>query len=329
MLGTGLLGWLRLTPLGEVHWTGAGDLLQWLAWIAPGYALGAGLLQARSRSVLAYAGVALNGLWLAMLSTVLTHPQAWHGMPQGIRATVLQSGLALAALLVLDRRMSRNVPNALRHLPSSLMWIAALLLVTAPMGIRGSMAGADDMAALQVSWVTVSLAFLVVRALLSITPAIDSPCEENTVLPPRVPGVPTLRVAEVLVATALLTTVYNLFGLSAAELWLILLTVPIAYLAAWLTVERLVPLLPALPPGVLLVPLGKGLAATLGRARSLADTYLPLWRDSTRALLRRLRSGADWRRSVGQFESDLNRWPVVLMALLLLGLTVAWLGTRQ
>ena len=52
MLGAGLLGWLRLLPLGEIQWTGAGGLLQWLAWVSLGYAVSVGLMQAYGRHAL-------------------------------------------------------------------------------------------------------------------------------------------------------------------------------------------------------------------------------------------------------------------------------------
>ena len=38
MFAAGLLGWLRLLPLGELHWSAAGSMLQWLAWVTLGYA---------------------------------------------------------------------------------------------------------------------------------------------------------------------------------------------------------------------------------------------------------------------------------------------------
>ena len=131
LLGAGLLGWLRLLPLGEIHWSGAGAVLQWLAWVTLGYAVVVGLLQAHFRSVLAYAAIALTGLWVAMLGSALLYPQAWNGMAEAVHAGVLQSGLALAALLLLDRRTGGSAPAGLRHLSPGVMWIAALLLVTA------------------------------------------------------------------------------------------------------------------------------------------------------------------------------------------------------
>jgi hypothetical protein len=211
------------------------------------------------------------------------------------------------------------------------MWLAALLLVTAPMGFAGFLSKVDGVAAMQVSWATVAIAFLAVRGLLLIAPAVHGSRDMNTSLyvmrqPPQVPTATTLPAAVGLTAAALLAAAYKLVGLSPTELWHPALMVSAAALAAWLSVERLVPRLPALPPGGLLVPIGNGLAAAFDHGRRLADTRLPLWRDTGLALVRRFWSGVDWRQIIGRFESRLNHWPTALVVLLLLGLITAGLG---
>lgn len=334
LFGAGLLGWLRLLPLGEIHWSAASAVLQWLAWITLGYAVFVGLLQTHFRSILAYAAIALGGLWMAVLGLALLYPQAWNGMAEAVHAAVLQSGFALAALLLLDRRMGGSGRAGLRRLSSGVMWIAALLLVTAPVGVSGFLATVDGVAAMQVAWATAAIPFLAVRGLLLIAPTLHGSHDMGTSLyvmrqPTQALTVTTLPVAGGLTAAALLTAVYNVVGLSSTELWFIAPAVSVAALAAWLSVERLVPHLPVLPPGDLLVPIGNGLAAALCHAHRLADTQLPLWRDTGLALVRRLCSGVDWRRISGRFESALNHWPTVLVVLLLLGLMMAWWGGNR
>ncbi len=294
-----------------------------------GYAVVVGLLQGHARSVLAYAAIALNGLWMALLGTALLYPQAWRGMADVVHAAVLQSGFALAALLLLERHMDGRVRAGWCRLIPGLMWIAALLLVTAPLGVAGFLASVDGAAARQVLWAAVAIAILAVRGLLPIEPAIHGPGDVSTSLPPQAPTATTLPAAGGLAAAALLAASYNLAWLSSAGLWHIAPVAAVAALAAWLGGKRLVPHLPVLPPGDLLVPIGNALAAALGRIRSWADTDLPLWRDTGRARLRRLCAGVDWRRIGGRFESALSRWPTALSAFLLLGLMAAWLGTHQ
>ena len=131
IFSAGLLGWLRLLPLGDIHdihWTGAGAVLQWLAWVTLGYAVFVGLLQAHFRSVLAYAAIALSGFWVATLGSALLYPQAWNGMAESTHAAVLQSGFALAALLLLDWRTGGCAPAWLRRISTGVMWLATLLI---------------------------------------------------------------------------------------------------------------------------------------------------------------------------------------------------------
>ena len=331
MFGAGLLGWLRLLPFGEIHWVGAGQPLQWLAWVALLYAVFVGLLQAHYRSILAYAAIALLGLWLAALGSALLYPQAWHGMAEATHAAILQSGFALAALLLLDPRTGGSVSAWLCHLSYGVMWLAALLFATAPMGVTGSLAKVDGMAAVQISWVAAAIAFLAIRSLLLTAPGSHSSRNISTSLyvtrQPAQSSVGTsLLAAGGLTAAALLAAVYNLIWLSPTKLWLTALMVSTAALAAWLSVERLVPRLPTLPPGDLLVPISNGLAAALGHGRRLADKRLPLWRDAGLALVRCLWSSMDWQKIIGRIESSLNHWPTALVILALLGLITAGLG---
>lgn len=334
LLGAGLLGWLRLLPFGEIYGSGAGAVLPWLAWVTLGYAVVAGLLQARFRSVLAYAAIALTGVWMAMLGSGLRHPQAWHGMAEALHAAVLQSGFALAALLLLDRRTGGSVSAGLRHLSRGLMWLAALLLAAAPVGVAGALAKMDGTAALQVSWATAALAFLAARSLLLTAPTIHGSRDMSISLyvvqqPTQAPTARTLLAAGGLTGAAVLAAAYNLVGPLPAELWYRALMVPVAVLAAWLSIALRVPRLPALPPGDLLVPISRGLALTLTLGRRLADEQLPCWRDAWLASLRRPWSKRDWWRIIERVESGLNHWPTVLVILALLGLITVGLGARE
>ena len=327
MLGAGLLGWLRLLPLGEIHWSGAGVVLQWLAWVTLGYAVFAGLLKVHPRAVLAYATIALTGLWVAILGAALLHPQAWSGMAEAAHAAILQSGFALAALLLLlDRRRAGNIPKWLHPLPYAVRWLAALQLATAPVVVTGFLAKGDDFAIVQMSWATAAIAFLVVRGLLLSPPSIhgsrDLRISSDVVQQPtQTPTV--LLAAGGLTGAGILTAAYNMVGLTPSEFWQPALMMLAASLAAWLSVKQSVPHLPDLP---LLVPISRGLAAALCHGRRLADRRLPLWRDAGLALVRRLWSRVDWRRIIGQFESRLNHWPTTLVILAALGLIMAALG---
>jgi len=327
MFGAGLLGWLRLLPFGEIHWSGAGTLMQWLGWVTLGYAVFAGLLQARFRSLLSYAAVCLTGLWLAMLGSVLQHPQTWNGVDDAVHAAVPQAGFAMTVLLLLDRGTDRNAAAWRRHLSRGLMWLAALLLVATPVGVTGSLAKAGDAAVVGMSSVAAVIAFLVVRGLLLIDPEVHGARDPGT--SPQTLSAATLSVAAGLTVAAVLAAADNLIGLVPSELGLIILMVSAAAFGAWLSVARFAHRLPDLPPGDLLVPIGSGLVTALGHARRLADTRLRQWRDSVSALVLHLRSAVDWRRIIGRSESALSHWPTAMAVLVLLGLIAATLSTSK
>ncbi len=331
MLGAGLLGWLRLLPIGDIHWSGAGVVLQWLAWVTLGYAVLAGLLKVHPRAVLACTAIALTGLWVAMLGSALFHPQSWSGMAEGAHAAILQSGFALAALLLLDRRAAGNIPKWLHPLPHAVKWLAALQLVTVPVAVTGFLGKDDGFATMQMSWATAAIAFLVVRGLLLSPPSIqgsrDMRISPDVVQQPtQAPTETALLAAGGLTAAGFLAAAYNLVGLSPSEFWQPALMMLTASLAAWLSVKQRVPHLPDLP---LLVPISKGLAAVLCHGRCLADRRLPLWRDAGLALVRRLWSRVDWWRIIGRIESSFNHWPTALVILVLLGLITAALGASE
>ena len=169
------------------------------------------------------------------------------------------------------------------------------------------------MAVWQMHGVTAVTAFLAVRGLLlasavshdahDLSPS-KTVVQQFTVTP--------LLVASGLTAAALLAALFSLVGRSSAELWVNILMMSVAALAAWLSIGRLALRLPALPPGDLLMPISDGLAAALGRGQRLGDRQLPVWRDAGLAWMRRLRSGMDWWRPFERFEFGLNRWRTVI-----------------
>lgn len=331
MLGAGLLGWLRLVPLGEVQWVAAGSALQWLAWITLGYAVIAGLLQTQFRSILAYVAVALSALWLVLLGAVLMSPQVWNALLEAMMAAILQTGMALTALLLLERRAAVGDPAGPRPLCLSLMWLAIWALAAAPISVMEVLRNVDGLATWPLQGVTVVTAFLTVRGLL-LPGAVSrnahelSPSMTAAQQPTQVYTGATLLVAGGLTVAALLAAAFSLVGQSFSEFWINTLVMSIAALVAWLSFERFALPLPTLPPGDLLVPISNGLSMAFERGRRLSNQQLPLLRDVGLARVRRLGSGANGWRLLAQIEVELNHWRTVMLVLVLLGLTLACCG---
>jgi formate hydrogenlyase subunit 3/multisubunit Na+/H+ antiporter MnhD subunit len=329
MLGGGLLGWLRLAPLGGVHWFAAGGAMLWLAWITLGYAMIVGVLQSQVRSMLAYVAVALSALWVALLGAALVDPQVWKAVAEATMPAMLQSGFALTVLLLLSGRAADDDTAASRRLGLGLKWLAVWLLAAVPVGVAAALGEFHCMTVWQLRGVTVVTAFLAARGLL-LQGAVSrnahelSPPMTAAQQPTQVSTGTTLLVAAGLTLAALLAAAFSLVGQSFSEFWINTLMMSIAALVAWLSFGRFALPLPTRPPDDLLVPISNGLSMAFDRGRRLGGRQLPLWRDAGLARVRRFRPDADWRRMLERVEFALNRWPTVLLTLLLLGLTLAW-----
>ncbi|NIV32463.1 MAG: hypothetical protein GWN58_24395, partial [Anaerolineae bacterium] len=135
ILGAGLLGWLRLLPLGEIYWPGAGSLLQWLAMTGAIYALAVGLLQTHLRSLLAYGVMALAALLLWVLGAVLEEPGLWSSVAADVHNMAAQAGFALALLFLHPLHLDTTTATWLRRGGTTLNWLGVLVLASSPLGL--------------------------------------------------------------------------------------------------------------------------------------------------------------------------------------------------
>ena len=329
MLGAGLLGGLRLLPFGEFDAPVAAEVLQWLAWVTLGYAWLVGLLQAHRRSILAYAAIALGGLWLAVLSAFLQQPWLWEGAADSLAIMLVQSGFALAALLLMATIVGDRYRPWYGKLISGLCWLAALLLAMAPMGIAGALT--DRAAAMPIHWAMAVIAFLAAASLVRRDSTVVVPDDRNgasgTASASRtdmhIPIIPVMATA--LTAAAALAAIYSLLGSSLSETAFAALIVLVSMLSAVVSAKFLIMHLPCLPPGDVLVAIRHGLAVLPHAGQRLTEMGLTRWPDTLRALLRRVWMALP-RNAVDEWESALNRWSTALVLVLLLGLLLAWLG---
>jgi len=329
MFGAGLLGWLRLLPLGQAQWVEAAQVLQFLAWATLLYAVVVGCLQMYSRAVLGYAAMALSGLWLALLGQVLGHPHAWPGLAEAGPAALLQSGFALAALLVVPQSRGSYARAGWRPLGRVVMWLAALLLAMTPLGFM--VAVVDDGTRLAMFAFVAGMALLTVRAVMLMT-ATSRRDPDGMVSGQRfahtASAIP-LWLACGLAGAALLIAAASLHGLSLAEWWRAALLTALAAGAAWWSVRRRPRWLPVLSAGDLLAPVSRGLAAALRLGRGLGHSRLPRWRDAALARLLGPCSRLDWRLLAGHWEAAISRWSTAVVLLVLLGLLAAGLSARS
>jgi formate hydrogenlyase subunit 3/multisubunit Na+/H+ antiporter MnhD subunit len=140
VLAAGLLPWLRLLPLGSVHWPAAAELLPWLALAGCGWAVVAGALQAAPRATVAYTLSGLASFWLGLLGLGLDAPVAPPPMAGLLPAALAVSALGTAALLLAGGAVHRHGGLA----GWGLALLAAMLVALAVLGAAvPAVAGGD------------------------------------------------------------------------------------------------------------------------------------------------------------------------------------------
>lgn len=139
ILTAGILVWVRMLPLGDAQWTGAGNLLCWLGAITVGYAVLAGGRGRGSLSFTPYAAMAMNGVWLAVMGIVLSYPQLRTGAEAAAWPAVLQAGWALTAWMLLEAQGRTGKPLWPERWSAQLTWLAVLLLAASPLNLTAAL----------------------------------------------------------------------------------------------------------------------------------------------------------------------------------------------
>lgn len=314
LFGAGLLGGLRLLPLGEFEAPIAAANLCWLGWLTLAYALLVGALQSHPRSILGYAALALGGLWVLLLSIFLDQPSLWQLSAKFLAAMVLQSGFAIAVLLLLATANDLRWQGALR-------WLAVLLLALAPVGVATFIP--DPMAAAPIYAAMAVIAFLAASSALRNTSAALEPGNQG--LPSAATQATVLWVALALTIAALAAAGQQLAGASLVEMASAAALVLLAMLLAMASAKFAIARLPSIPAGDVLYLILPGLAWARRASQHLLDTTVARWPGKAKALVAHLWTGVS-RIPLGQWEALLSRWPTALTLLILLGLLLVWMG---
>ncbi len=329
LVEAGVLGWLRLIPLGRVALPSLGLAVLVAGLFAAFYAVLVGLPQRESKLILAYSTVSQMGLVAVAIGVALIEPEAAPAASLAATVFVIHHGLSKAALFlavgVVHRRLGRAARIAvglavialgfsLAGAPASAGAVAKHALARA---VEEAPAGYAEPLAMLLSLSSAATTLLVLRLLARLHR--EAGCE-------REPASLALALPWALAAAAGLVGAWLLAWLRDPALaretlahpwsstWPVLLGLG-GYLAAILAARRRSWRLPGVPPGDVLVLFERALTALGTGARRLAarvDERLPRARvDELRArasaLLRRLLALED-------------RLGWTLAALLLLGL---------
>ncbi|HSO81425.1 proton-conducting transporter membrane subunit [Thiocapsa sp.] len=339
----GLLGWLRLLPLGEMTWTAEGVALHGWAFATAATALMMGFLWAGQRALAGGILMALTGQWLWALAAALQRPESGVAIAALLPMLALQSSLALAALVLLDDA-GRTRHRALRM---AMAWLAVVLVVLAPLPLfvvwiaAGPLFALDlvalDPVALELAWPSVAVALLLGRFIAGMTPHEGASSRSRS----RHPQSRMTLGAGLLVASAV-GAATGLLGYPPTGLWspiqadapdwsygsavavaVLVGAVSLGWLASLRARQRPAPGSVGWSP-TRVPALHERLRALRGQLRHILRSRLPGWRDAILDALAAAASSASACALVRRAEARLMRWESALAMLLLAGLAVGW-----
>jgi hypothetical protein len=334
VLAAGLSGWLNLLPLGEIEWPISGIVLQWLALATAAYALVASLLVPRPGALQGGILMALTAQWLCAVAVALQQPGLGMAIGDLIPMVGLQTGIGLAALVILlDAVKTRH-----RNLRLAMAWLAAVTVAVAPLPVLGAWRDAGTLAAEGLWLPSLAVAVLLGRLIAGIgTP--DAEVE-------RVPHqAHRLTLAFGLMLAALFAASTSLLGHSPTDLWswapgmqpgwsegspLPILILAVALVLGWGGARYLLRRSAPHPFmwSVDLASVREPVSLPRAHLRHLTRIRLPGWRDAV--VERLLGSGAwlEWQAFARRIEARLMRWESALVMLVLLGSAAAWVAAN-
>ncbi len=133
MIAAGLLGWLRVLPLGEVTLKGWGEILIIAGMASVYYAVFIGLLQNKAKTVLAYSSISKMGIMTMGVGLGFLAPQSWPLLLTAILVFALHHGLVKGGLFLgVGLAALTPVSKIQRQLLISGLLLLALSLAGAP-----------------------------------------------------------------------------------------------------------------------------------------------------------------------------------------------------
>ena len=131
MIKAGLLGWLRLLPIGEITLPEWGVVFLLFGLVAAFYGVAIGLTQRESKTLLAYSSISQMGIMIMAIGLGMLSPHAWSVILPTIAFYALHHGLSKGALF-----LGVGLTGSCHHLQRRWVWLGlslpALALAGAP-----------------------------------------------------------------------------------------------------------------------------------------------------------------------------------------------------
>ena len=340
MIVTGLVGWLRFLPVGELALPVWGGAFIVVGLVAAFYGAFVGLDQRDPKVVLAYSSVSQMGIMTVGVGTILLEPTVAVSVSLAIAFFALHHGLAKSSLFLgAGLAKTRLSADGRRSLLLGLA-VPSLALAGAPLtsGMLAKSALVASDAALPEGWTSllrvalpltsVATALLMVRflALVYRGPVDAGPGSDRA--PWMFWGV-SLALVVFLPWWLRPTDLARSTAQSAVEsLWPLAVALVLALVAIWVWRRAGRPVIPAIPEGDVVLPLERAFVTT-GHALFSGSQWVSAWRDRADQIAGTVRRRA-WAliQLTSHTEAWLNRWQVALALAMLLGVFVALLASR-
>ncbi len=340
MIKAGLVGWLRLFPLGESVLPGWGALLAVLGILTTVYGVLAGLPQTRPKTILAYSSISQIGLMTVTIALGLIAPSVWPLLHAAVLLFIVHHGFTKGALFLGAGLLGQPMRPALARLVTVVFAAASLALAAGVYtgGLLAKLALKQAAAGIPADWYpllapalgasSVLTALLMLRFLALARPAADRQAR------PLAPGmlIPWLALFGASVAAPwwLAAPVLRATALAPAALWdaswPVMLAAGIAASVVRARRAGLGPRLPAIPPADLGVALEIGLIRLGRRSSRLAVDRALALREQGLAISGAIAASIPrWSARVAAAEEHTAVWPVTGALAVLLAVAAALL----
>ena len=340
MIKAGLVGWMRLLPMGELALPSWGTALALLGLFTAYYAVFAGLPQREAKTVLAYSSVSQMGVMTLVVGLGMVFPAQWPTLFVVLLLYMVHHSLVKGGLFLGAGLVQRPLGHAAARVAAVVLSLGALALAGGPLtsGLIAKLALKTATGPLPAPWNMalplllsasgVLTALLMLRFLWIAWPrgSTDAGSFPVAIFAPWLAiFVAWLTVPWWLAEPALR---HKAVGLPASwdAAWPVALAAALAIVALRLHHSGRLAWMPLLPAGDLGIPLERKLLAlghVLGRA---CNQRLPRARESLRE--RRagwIHSGPAWAERLSRGETHISSWSMTGLLVLVLAVSFAWL----
>jgi formate hydrogenlyase subunit 3/multisubunit Na+/H+ antiporter MnhD subunit len=340
MIKAGLVGWMRLLPLGELELPEWGTALAVIGLFTACYGVLAGLPQREAKTVLAYSSVSQMGVMTMLIGFGLANPEHWSLLCAALLIYMVHHCLVKGGLFLGAGLVQHTLQPAAARLVAVVLSLGALAMAGGPLtgGLVAKLAFKQSAEHVAVPWnvalplllsaSSVLTALLMLRFLWIAWPRsqLRAPPAPLGLLMPWLGLSLAWLAAPWVLATPALRAEAAGPAAAANAAWPLALAGFVAVTSLRLYRRGRLPSLPGVPPGDLGIPLEKGLLAAGRTMAWTCNEGIPravLSLQSTAALILRGGPPAAVRLDLG--EARITAWSMTGVLVLLLAASFAWL----